>query len=353
MAAVEKTAPVRAASPGRRSATPTGSSGKLGETNAYNGPMSRHVNGFPPVVGFPGLYETAKAPNPAGLTPPPPPSHYFNGLPGIGYSTPSLANLQHYLVAAQLGQSLARGAPLANGSPLYGKELDPLAAADLERKRRRTDSGIEDSAKSLAADAKPPPYRDGHQSPAEMETVKKMLETVNASVTRQLLEASVQRAKSAQFAPPASPPEKQDYSEGKIGTLTCRRHCELLRFVSNATGLAAKLENETRRARSSPSVTPGLEDMMEEVPDEQQQANQGSADEEHRDDAASETGTDDSGLVMALEQDALNGQRDDNNSSANQSSHSNSSGHGPTSAPGAKTTERTRSTISEDKAAVS
>ena len=202
---VEKTVPVRPASPGRRSATPTGSTAK--ETNAYNGPMSRHVNGFPPVMGFPGLYETGKTANPPGLTPPPPP--YFNSLPGIGYSTPSLANLQHYLVAAQLGQSLAR-----NASPLY-KEMDPVAAAaaDLERKRKRTDSGIEDSAK-LASEGKALHYRDGHQSPAEMETVKKMLETVNASVTRQLIEASVQRAKNAQFAQPASPSEKQDYSEG-------------------------------------------------------------------------------------------------------------------------------------------
>ena len=41
----------------------------------------------------------------------------------------------------------------------------------------------------------------GHQSPAEMETVKKILETVNANVTRQLLEASVQRVKNAGHNP--------------------------------------------------------------------------------------------------------------------------------------------------------
>jgi len=40
-----------------------------------------------------------------------------------------------------------------------------------------------------------------HDSPAEMETVKKILETVNANVTRQLLEASVQRVKNAGHNP--------------------------------------------------------------------------------------------------------------------------------------------------------
>ena len=40
-----------------------------------------------------------------------------------------------------------------------------------------------------------------HESPAEMETVKKILETVNANVTRQLLEASVQRVKNAGHNP--------------------------------------------------------------------------------------------------------------------------------------------------------
>lgn len=116
-------------------------------------------------------------------------------------------------------------------------------------------------------------------------------------------------------------------------------------------GLAAKLEDDNRHVQVSPNVTPGLEDMIEEVPDtDDQPANQGANDDDLREDAASETGTDDSGLVMALDQDSVNGQRDENNPS------NNNMGSGHLSAGFSamvKTSERTRSTISEDKAAVS
>lgn len=92
--------------------------------------------------------------------------------------------------------------------------------------------------------------------------------------------------------------------------------------------------------------------MIEEVPDtDDQPANQGANDDDMmREDAASETGTDDSGLVMALDQDSVNGQRDENNPS------NNNMGAGHLNAGFSamvKTSERTRSTISEDKAAVS
>lgn len=101
-------------------------------------------------------------------------------------------------------------------------------------------------------------------------------------------------------------------------------------------------------------MTPGLEDMIEEVPDtDDQPQHQGAADDDlMREDAASETGTDDSGLVMALDQDSVHGQRDENNPCNNNVSggHLNAA----YSAGGMlKTSERTRSTISEDKAAVS
>lgn len=90
--------------------------------------------------------------------------------------------------------------------------------------------------------------------------------------------------------------------------------------------------------------------MIEEVPDtDDQPANQAANDDDMmREDAASETGTDDSGLVMALDQDSVNGQRDENNPSNNNMAP----GHLNAGLALAKTSERTRSTISEDKAAV-
>lgn len=118
-------------------------------------------------------------------------------------------------------------------------------------------------------------------------------------------------------------------------------------------GLAAKMEDDNRHVQVSPNVTPGLEDMMEEVPDtDDQQPLPQAADDDMREDAASETGTDDSGLVMALDQDSVNGQRDENNpSNSNMGAGHLNAGF---SVGGAvKTSERTRSTISEDKAAVS
>ena len=119
-------------------------------------------------------------------------------------------------------------------------------------------------------------------------------------------------------------------------------------------GLAAKLEDDNNRhVQVSPNVTPGLEDMMEEVPDtDDQQPLPQAADDDMREDAASETGTDDSGLVMALDQDSVNGQRDENNPSNNNMG----AGHlnvGFSVGGVVTTSERTRSTISEDKAAVS
>jgi hypothetical protein len=120
-------------------------------------------------------------------------------------------------------------------------------------------------------------------------------------------------------------------------------------------GLAAKMEEDNRHVQVSPNITPGLEDMIEEVPDTDDQPpvpHQGAADDDMREDAASETGTDDSGLVMALDQDSVTGQRDENNPSNNNLGvgHLNA---GFSVGGIAKTSERTRSTISEDKAAVS
>ncbi len=93
--------------------------------------------------------------------------------------------------------------------------------------------------------------------------------------------------------------------------------------------------------------------MMEEVPDtDDQQPMPPAADDDLREDAASETGTDDSGLVMALDQDSVNGQRDENNPSNNNMGAGHLSA-GFSAGGLVKTSERTRSTISEDKAAVS
>ena len=79
--------------------------------------------------------------------------------------------------------------------------------------------------------------------------------------------------------------------------------------------------------------------MMEEVPDMDDQPN---VSENADEDAASETGTDDSGLVMALDQDSTEN-REENPSVNSCAVNLN---------PAVKTSERTRSTISEDKAAV-
>lgn len=242
-------APLRAPSPviGRRSSTPTATGvSKMNSNNSFNN-VNRHVNGYTSVMGYPNLYEPAKSvnagvnpPGPTGLPPPPPPApHYFNNIPGIGYNTPSLAHLHQYLVAAHLAHPL-RNVPLPvhsnNSSPVY-KDMDPVAlAAELDRKRKRSDSGIEDSTTKFVTDPKLGRYQQndaittGHQSPAEIEKVKKILETVNANVTRQLLEASVQRVKNVQNGHyvhhplSSSPHEKHhhDYSEGKISLLLFR-----------------------------------------------------------------------------------------------------------------------------------
>ncbi|KAK4002739.1 hypothetical protein OUZ56_004543 [Daphnia magna] len=354
-------APLRAPSPviGRRSSTPTATGvSKLNSNNSFNNVVNRHVNGYASVMGYPNPYEPPKSVNagvnPPGPPPPPPPPapHYFNNIPGMGYNSPGLAHLHQYLVAAHLAHPL-RNVPLpvhsnnSSTSPVY-KDVDPVAlAAELDRKRKRSDSGIEDSTTKFVTDSKLGRYNQqndaittGHQSPAEIEKVKKILETVNANVTRQLLEASVQRVKNVQHGhyihhPLSSSPHENkhhDYSEG----------------------LAAKMEDDNRRVQVSPNITPGLEDMIEEVPDTDDQPSvphQGAADDDMREDAASETGTDDSGLVMALDQDSVTGQRDENNPSNN----NHGVGHlnaGFSLGGMVKTSERTRSTISEDKAAV-
>ena len=180
------------------------------------------------------------------------------------------------------------------------------------------------------------------QSPAEMETVKKILETVNANVTRQLLEASVQRVKNSAL-------NASSQSASPI-PLSLERPSSSERHSVNE-GLAAKLveaENpKMLHASPSPRVTPALEDMIEEVPDTDEQhaanvpAENGYVDDGDND-AASETGTDDSGLVMALDQESTD-HRDENPSNSTMA-NANST---------AKSSERTRSTISEDKAAVS
>lgn len=243
VAAVTAVAPVRASSPvlGRRSSTPT-ATGKLNSNNGFTNTVNRHVNGYPPVMSYPSLYEAPKTantsvnpPGPAPPPPPPPAPHYFNTLPGIGYNTPSLAHLHQYLVAAHLAHPL-RNVPLSvhsnnsSTSPIY-KDMDPAAlAAELDRKRKRSDSGIEDSSSKFVTDSKLGRYQQndsitsGHQSPAEIEKVKKILETVNANVTRQLLEASVQRVKNAQHGHyihhpiSSSPLDKHDFSEGKLNS---------------------------------------------------------------------------------------------------------------------------------------
>lgn len=387
-------APLRAPSPviGRRSSTPTATGvSKLNSNNSFNNVVNRHVNGYASVMGYPNPYEPPKSVNagvnPPGPPPPPPPPapHYFNNIPGMGYNSPGLAHLHQYLVAAHLAHPL-RNVPLpvhsnnSSTSPVY-KDVDPVAlAAELDRKRKRSDSGIEDSTTKFVTDSKLGRYNQqndaittGHQSPAEIEKVKKILETVNANVTRQLLEASVQRVKNVQHGhyihhPLSSSPHENkhhDYSEGNscfCATLYCwTRHLNaflslsFLFVLSANVGLAAKMEDDNRRVQVSPNITPGLEDMIEEVPDTDDQPSvphQGAADDDMREDAASETGTDDSGLVMALDQDSVTGQRDENNPSNN----NHGVGHlnaGFSLGGMVKTSERTRSTISEDKAAVS
>ena len=189
----------------------------------------------------------------------------------------------------------------------------------------------------------------GHQSPAEMETVKKILETVNANVTRQLLEASVQRVKNSGDANPVQVERSYDKADFSEGSITAVIHSSIhsfnvpfvpgTKFGLKKKGLAAKLgENQPP---VSPRTTPGLEDMMEEVPDTDDPPIANETADAYGEDATSETGTDDSGLVMALDQDSTE-QRDEN-PSANYSVVSNST---------VKSSERTRSTISEDKAAV-
>lgn len=388
MVAVPTSTTVRPVSPtnlGRRSSTPT-TTVKMNGANGFSSntmvPRLPHssTNGYVPSSVL--NYSAAAGSGPTA--PPPPPPHYFNNLPGIGYNSASLAHLHQYLVAAHLAH------PLRNVSlPLQQNPLDPDGsgtAAERDHKRKRSDSGIEDSSKFIneAKMARYQQHETGHQSPAEMETVKKILETVNANVTRQLLEASVQRVKNAAHhqqqqeqqqhssSLSSSPMEKAELSEG-----TCNDNCLMdddvcvpsPRLTQDGlliiTGLAAKLEEESRNVPVvSPNVTPGLEDMMEEVPDtddQQQPANrdeEGAGDEEMmmmREDAASDTGTDDSGLVMALDQDSINGHRDDHHHHpSNNNNGSNQAGsQGMAGGSASKTSERTRSTISEDKAAVS
>ena len=150
---------VRPTSPVRRNSTPTngpavvvggggGVSGKMNSTFSPVPVVNRHV--YPPVMSYPGLYDGGKAAVSAATTAPPP--HYFNmgGSLPIGYSTPSLAHLHQYFVAAHLQSGLAnplRNVPLPvhNNSPLYkSTPNDVVDPADVDRKRKRSDSGIED-----------------------------------------------------------------------------------------------------------------------------------------------------------------------------------------------------------------
>jgi len=112
-------------------------------------------------------------------------------------------------------------------------------------------------------------------------------------------------------------------------------------------GLAAKLEETSRPAvnlsSSSPRTTPGLEDLMEEVPDTDDHVGEENGDVGD-DDAASETGTDDSGLVMALDQDSTENREENQSVNCSTANLNSTVNH--------KTSERTRSTISEDKAAM-
>jgi hypothetical protein len=102
-------------------------------------------------------------------------------------------------------------------------------AAELDRKRKRSDSGIEDSTSKFVTDSKLGRYQPNdtttteHQSPAEIEKVKQIIEKLNANVTRQSFEERVQHVKNSQRGHyihhpiSSSPLEKQhhDYSEGK------------------------------------------------------------------------------------------------------------------------------------------
>jgi hypothetical protein len=241
--AVATVAPLRAPSPviGRRSSTPTATGvGKLNSNNSFNNVVNRHVNGYVPVMGYPSLYEPTKSvnagvnpPGPTGPPPPPPPApHYFNTIPGIGYNTSSFAHLTQYLVAAQLAYPLRNASLHSNNtstSPIY-KDMDAVAlAAELDRKRKRSDSGIEDSTSKFVTDPKLGRYQQNdvitteHQSPAEIEKVKQIIEKLNANVTRQSFEESVQRVKNSQRGHfihhpiSSSPLDKQhhDYNEGK------------------------------------------------------------------------------------------------------------------------------------------
>jgi len=221
----------------------------------------------------------------------------------------------------------------------------------------------------------------GNQSPAEMETVKKILETVNANVTRQLLEASVQRVKNSAAAATGY------VSPAPASLERCTSSTDHQPIVKE--GLTAKL---MLGASPSPRVSPALEDMIEEVPDtddhhagvnghagdaeidaveadvdpedieidakadapvdvdvEEAEAEvdasadadvEADADADADADAASEAGTDDSGLVMALDQDSPDHRDEPPPSVSNVNA-------------AMKSSERTRSTISEDKAAVS
>ena len=66
----------------------------------------------------------------------------------MGYSTPSLAHLHQYLVAAHLQSGLTnplRNVPLpVHSSPLYKTQTSDNPADGDDRKRKRSDSGIED-----------------------------------------------------------------------------------------------------------------------------------------------------------------------------------------------------------------
>ena len=102
-------------------------------------------------MNYPSLYDPKAVPVPAAAAPPPPPPpHYFNmgGSLPIGYSTPSLAHLHQYLVAAHLQSGLTnplRNVPLpVHSSPLYKTQTSDNPADSDDRKRKRSDSGIED-----------------------------------------------------------------------------------------------------------------------------------------------------------------------------------------------------------------
>lgn len=127
--------------PRNRNTTPNSLAIEYKTNNGFSPAPAVNRHAFPLAISYPGFYD----PKPTGNPTPP---HYLNmgsSLP-MNYNTPSLAHLHQYLVAAHLQSGLAnplRNVPLpVHSSPLYKSTNEDQG--DFDRKRKRSDSGIED-----------------------------------------------------------------------------------------------------------------------------------------------------------------------------------------------------------------